>query len=168
MNHQWLLAPCLSLCIRWLLVCACSAAHAKKIYIVFLYQVSGVRCCVLGVRCQVLGVRCRMLPVRCRVSPVICHYRQLPQPWTLPLLTPPVCTAGWCCCFSPRPINNVFFLALRFSTISEPNLLNLRTMSFHCFSKRNLFCNSLIWLSTIVNGHNKEFFKNGTREEKKH
>ena len=38
---------------------------------------------------------------RCHVSPVICH---LSQPQTLPLLTPPLCTAG--CSSWPRSINN--------------------------------------------------------------
>ena len=29
------------------------------------------------------------------LSPITCHQRQQPQPQTLPLLTPPLCTVGW-------------------------------------------------------------------------
>ena len=29
------------------------------------------------------------------MSPVTCHYCQQPEPWTLPLLTPQLCTGSW-------------------------------------------------------------------------
>ena len=44
--------------------------------------------------------------VACHLSPVECQKRQQPQPRTIPLLTPPVSTAGFWCWSWSRPINN--------------------------------------------------------------
>ena len=57
-------------------------------------HVSGVTCQVSDVMCQMPCVMCHFSHVMCRVSHVTCQ-RQQPQPETLPLLTPPLCTVGW-------------------------------------------------------------------------
>ena len=38
---------------------------------------------------------CRVSHITSCVSPVTCHKRQQPQPLTLPLLTPPLCSVCW-------------------------------------------------------------------------
>ena len=40
-------------------------------------------------------VMCCVSPVTCHLSLVTCHQRQQPQPQTLSLLNPPLCTEGW-------------------------------------------------------------------------
>ena len=98
---------------------------------------------VSRVTCQELGVTCSMLGVMCCMSPVICHMsltRQQKQPRTLPLLTPPVYTTGCCCCFWPIPI------------------VNLRPMSFHYFSLRNLSVTTQFYFHSFVNESNKKLF----------
>ena len=56
------------------------------------------------------------------LSPVSCHMSLMPTSWTwsLPLLTPPLCTVGCCCWSWPWSINNEwqrpFFSTWRFST----------------------------------------------------
>ena len=62
-----------------------------------------IRCQVSGVTYHVSHTTCHLSCVGCHLSPVTCQYRQQPQPWTLPLLTPPVCKAGCCWWFGLDP-----------------------------------------------------------------
>ena len=58
--------------------------------------------------CHMSCVTCDVSCVMCHVSPVTCHLSLTPhpQPHTLPLLTPPLCTEGW---FAKTQKPNIFF-----------------------------------------------------------
>ena len=81
-------------------------------------------------------------------SPGTCHQRQQPQPWTLPMLTPPECTAWWCC-FGPRPKNAVAI----FYHFWRKKLFFVKPMSFHYFPY-SIFWKLLILLWLLQIGEN--------------
>ena len=55
-------------------------------------HVSDVSCLLSAVTCQLSVVTYHMSPVSCQMSAISCHQHQQPQPQTLCLLTPPLCT----------------------------------------------------------------------------
>ena len=61
-----------------------------------------------GLERRVQSVNWYKKDVTCHQSHVMCHKRQELQPWTLPLLTPPLCTEGCCCWSLPRFVNNAW------------------------------------------------------------
>ena len=69
------------------------------------------------------------------VSCVTCHYRQQPQPTILPLLNPPLCTAGWFIMFHTMP-NTHTHACLMFENKKRKNTLILQLQAF-CIGQKS-------------------------------
>ena len=76
--------------------------------------------------------------VTCHLSPVTCHYHQQPQPQTLPLLTPPLDTAG-----SQRPQNLKKLQNQKKITQTTHGHHDLETESAQWADAVKYYCNSI-------------------------
>ena len=100
---------------------------------------------------QVSGVRCEVSYVVCRLLPVLCQKWKQPQPRTLPLLNPPLCTAGWLA----KSEKSIFFCVV-ISYHFWAKMANSETKSlFQYFLCRDFFLYLTICPKTFVNGSNR-------------
>ena len=91
--------------------------------------------------------------VACHMSPVTSHQHQQPQPQTLPLLTPPLCTVGW---FAKTEPNYFLFFFIKkkqiITTLQKKMVWSFEICSI-CSLTRNL---QPSWLRSATYGTDKQ------------